>query len=29
MEFREERGSAYCGMACVLCDYDGHDDCPS
>ncbi|MCL2462809.1 MAG: DUF3795 domain-containing protein [Defluviitaleaceae bacterium] len=27
MAFREERGIAYCGMACVLCGYDGYDDC--
>lgn len=28
MEFREERGIAYCGMACVLCRFEGYDDCP-
>lgn len=28
MEFREKRGIAYCGMACVLCRLEGHDDCP-
>ncbi len=28
MAFREERGIAYCGMACVLCQHEGHDDCP-
>ncbi|MCL2352280.1 MAG: GNAT family N-acetyltransferase [Firmicutes bacterium] len=26
MEFREERGIGYCGLACVLCGYD--DNCP-
>jgi len=26
MKFREERGTGYCGLACVLCGYD--DDCP-
>ena len=26
MKFREERGIGYCGLACVLCSYDG--DCP-
>ncbi len=28
MEFKEKRGIAYCGMACVLCGFEGHDDCP-
>lgn len=27
MGFREERGIAYCGMACVLCEYEGHENC--
>ena len=27
MAFREERGIAYCGMACVLCRFDGYEDC--
>ena len=26
MDFREERGIGYCGLACVLCGYD--DNCP-
>ena len=28
MEFKEYRGIAYCGMACVLCNFEGYDDCP-
>jgi len=27
MKFREERGIGYCGMACVLCCYEGYDNC--
>jgi len=27
MEFREERGIAYCGMACVLCCSEGYENC--
>ncbi|MCL2059206.1 MAG: DUF3795 domain-containing protein [Oscillospiraceae bacterium] len=26
--FKEGRGIGYCGMACVLCKYEGYDDCP-
>jgi GNAT superfamily N-acetyltransferase len=27
MEFKEERGIAYCGKVCVLCRLKGHEDC--
>jgi GNAT superfamily N-acetyltransferase len=25
--FKKERGISYCGMACVLCRFEGHEDC--
>lgn len=27
MSFREDRGIAYCGMACVLCRFEGYEEC--
>ena len=27
MDFKAERGIGYCGMACVLCRYEGYENC--